>query len=102
MGTVQGKKQSTLYVDPVLHKLIQMIAIKRDVPVYEIVDEAFRMKVEADLNDAERKILGYEKKKAKHGTKNGAAVRPKKARAKTATKPKRDGAAGAKAKARRR
>ena len=80
MGKIPGMKQVTVYVDPDLLKLIQVLAIQREVAAYVIINEALDEKVARDMSPAELKVFSYKPKKKKKeqnsGHKNGAAKTP--------------------------
>lgn len=58
MGRIEGLKQMTLYVAPPIIKLVKLIAVKEDKPIYTVVDEALRAYVKTKTTAAERKAVG--------------------------------------------
>lgn len=83
MGRIEGMQQSTLYVDPKVYEMIRMIALRRGVPAYQIVNEAFRNLIEKVLTPAEQKVFRYEKEKASKATKEKKTTRKAKAKKKS-------------------
>ena len=47
----------TLYVDPVIIKLVKLIAVKESEPIYTVVDKALREYVNSKTTAAERRAL---------------------------------------------